>query len=88
MSERVSTSNDPAGGLLRGGVFQRADAHVYGRVQRLVGQLVAERLGQAEIDDLGHRLAIDDFDEHVARLEVAVDDAFLMGVLHGVADRG
>ena len=51
------------GGLLGSGVFQGADARVQGRVQRLVSQLLAERLGQAEVYDLGDWLAIDHFNE-------------------------
>ena len=57
------------------------------RVERLLGQLLTDRLGHAEVDDLGHRLAVVDRDQDVRRLEVAVDDAFLMGMLHGLADR-
>ena len=45
-------------------------------------------LGDAEVDHLGHRLAVVQRDQDVRRLEVAVDDAFLMGVLHGLADVG
>ena len=50
------------------------------------GQLAADGLGHAEVDDLGHRLAVDDGHQDVRRLEVAMDDALLMGVLHGLAD--
>ena len=45
------------------------------------------RLGDAEVDDLGHRLAVVQRDQDVGRLDVAVDDAFLVGVLHRLADR-
>ena len=45
------------------------------------------RLGHAEVDHLGHRLAVVQRDQDVGRLDVAMDDAFLMGVLHGLADR-
>ena len=54
--------------------------------QRLVGQLLAGRLGDAEVDDLRHRRAVVQRHQDVRRLEVAVDDALLVGVLHGLAD--
>ena len=54
--------------------------------QRLLGQLLPGRLGHAEVDDLRHRLAVVQGDQDVGRLEVAVDDALLMGVLHRLAD--
>ena len=44
------------------------------REQRLLGQLLADRLGHAEVDHLGHRLAVVQRDHDVARLEVPVDD--------------
>jgi hypothetical protein len=40
--------------------------------------------GDAEVDDLRQRAAVDLGDQHVAGLEVAVDDAALVGVLHAV----
>ena len=43
-------------------------------------------LGDAEVDDLGHRKGVVERDQHVGGLEVAVDDALLVGVLHGLAD--
>jgi hypothetical protein len=52
-----------------------------------VEPLAPGRLGDAEVDDLGHRLAVLLGDEDVGRLEVAVDDALLVGVLHRLADR-
>jgi hypothetical protein len=76
-----------AGRLLGRGVFEGADAGFRGGVQRLVRQLLPERLGQPEIDDLGDGFAVNDFDEHVARLDVAVDDAFLVRMLYGVTYR-
>ena len=41
----------------------------------------------AEVDHLGDRLVVVEGDQHVRRFDVAVNDAFLMGVLHGQADR-
>ncbi len=44
------------------------------------------RLGYAKVDDLGNRLAVVAGDQHVGRLDVAVNDAFLMGVLDRLTD--
>ena len=74
-------------GLLGAHVQRRADHQAVGRVQRVLGQRLVHRLGQAEVDHLGHRLAVVQADENVRRLQVAVDDPLLMGVLHGLADR-
>lgn len=41
---------------------------------------------QAEVDDLGACLTVDLADQHVARLQVAVDDALAVGVVHAGAD--
>ena len=46
-----------------------------------------DRLGHAEVDHLGHRLAVVERDQDVGRLDVAVDDALLVGVLDRLADR-
>ena len=65
---------------------QRADHLAEAGEQRLLGQLLADRLGDAEVDDLGHRLAVVQRDQDVGRLEVAVDDPLLVGVLDRLAD--
>ena len=44
------------------------------------------RLGNAEVDDLGDRLAVLHHDQDVGRLDVAMNDAFLMRMLKGVTD--
>ena len=54
---------------------------------RPLRELLAGRLGDAEVDDLGHRHAVVEADQDVGGLQVAVDDALLVGVLHRVADR-
>jgi len=64
-------------------------AHVPGRAEllailRLDGTV--DRFGDPEIDDLGVRVVPRRCHEHVGRLDVAVDDPLLMGVLHPVAD--
>ena len=48
---------------------------------------LAGRLGDAEVDHLGRRPAVDERDQHVRRLDVAVDDPLLVGVLDRPADR-
>ena len=74
-------------GLLRAHVGRGADHLLEAGEERLVGEVGLHRLGDAEVDHLGHRLgAVLDGDEDVAGLEVAVDDAFLVGVLDGAAD--
>ena len=44
------------------------------------------RLGDAEVDHLDDRHAVVQRHQHVRGLEVAVDDALLVGVLHRLAD--
>ncbi len=73
------------GRLLRGHVQRRADHLGEVREQRLLGQRLAGRLGDAEIDHLHHRRAVVQRRQHVGRLDVAMDDAFLVGVLHCLA---
>ena len=83
---RVSMSRpviSACSGLMYTGVPTRTPSSVKTAV---VGQAVPGRLGDAEVDDLRHRLAVVDRDEDVRRLEVAVNDAFLVGVLHRLAD--
>ena len=53
----------------------------------LLGQLLAHGFGDAEVDDLGDRPDVMHFDQHVAGLQIAVDHALLMRVLHAVAER-
>ena len=69
-------------------------AHVLGRPDqlavlgkvRLLGQPLLGCLGDAKVDDLGDRFAIQLGDQHVGRLEVPVDDPLLMGMLDRTAD--
>ena len=49
------------------------------------GERLGHGLGDAEVDDLRHRLIVHHGDQHVLRLDVAVDDSLLMGVLHRLA---
>ena len=52
----------------------------------MFGKLLVHRFGNSEIDDLGRGLAVFDRHQHVGRLQVAVNDSFLMGMLHRLAD--
>ncbi len=72
--------------LLGAHVGRRADELVQLRIDRRVGQPALGRLGDAEINHLGHRHAIVQRDQDVRGLDVAVDDALLVRVLDGVAD--
>ena len=87
MSLRVSTSSAAQLGLLGAHVLERADDRAVLGEQRLLGQPLVDRLGDAEVDDLGHRLAVVERHQHVRRLDVAVDDPLLVGVLDRLADR-
>jgi hypothetical protein len=76
-------------GLLGAHVLGRADELVEFREEGSLGQPVIDRLGDAEVDDLrdGPPVLVDS-DQDVGRLEVAVDDGLLVGVLHGATDLG
>ena len=87
MSLRVSTSSPSHLGLLGAHVLERADDRAELREQRLLGQPLVDRLGHAEVDHLGHGLAVVQRHQHVRRLDVAVDDPLLVGVLDRLADR-
>jgi hypothetical protein len=86
MSARVFDVDGREAGLFRSHVLQRADHGAKLRGQRFVGQLAAGCLGHAEVDHLGHWLAVVECHQDVRRLEVAVDDALGMGVLDCLAD--
>jgi len=51
-----------------------------------VGQLLCSGLGYAEVDDLRRGLAVADRDQHVRRLQIAVNDTFLVRVLNAFTD--
>ena len=86
MSLRVSTSEPAHLGLLGAHVHRRADHLAVAREERLLGEPLLDGLGDAEVDDLGHGHAVVQRDQDVGRLDVAVDDALLVGVLDGLAD--
>ena len=74
----------PAPGLMYSGVPTTAPNPVN---SVLLGQRLAGRLGHPEVDHLRHRPAVVQGDQDVGRLEVAVDDPLLVGVLDRLADR-
>ena len=55
--------------------------------ERPLGQPLVDGLGDAEVDHLGHRLAVDERHQHVRRLDVAMDNPLLVRVLDRLADR-
>jgi hypothetical protein len=57
-----------------------------GGEERAIGQRLGGGLGDAEVDDLGDGRRVALRDQDVGGFEVAVDDAFLMSVLDGLAD--
>ena len=73
-------------GLLGTHVQRRADHLVEVGEQRALGELLMRGLGDAKIDDLGHRRDVVQFHQDVAGLQIAVDHAFLVRVLHGPAN--
>ena len=48
-------------------------------------RFAVDALGQAEIGDVYLIMAVD---EHIRRLQIAVQDSLLMGVVHGPGDLG
>ena len=57
-------------------------------VRRGIGrEPLAGRLGDAEVDDLGHRRTVLERHQHVGGFQVAVDDPLLVRVLHRPADQ-
>ena len=74
-------------GLLGAHVLERAHGHSQLGEHRLFRQPVVDRLGDAEVDHLRHRLAVGERHQHIRRFDVAVDESFLMGMLNGLANR-
>ncbi|MFO1486587.1 MAG: hypothetical protein U1F71_24710 [Verrucomicrobiaceae bacterium] len=72
--------------LLRTHVFGGADELADLGEEGFIRQLLAGGARNAKINDLGQRLAIDRGYQDVGRLEVAMDDAFLMRMLHRLTD--
>ncbi len=76
-------SRDP--GLLGAHVLRRPDQHPLLRVNRTLGQLLARRLGHAEIDHFHLRPLALDRHQNVRRLHVPVDDPLLVRMLQRLA---
>ena len=72
--------------LLRAHVFRRSHELAELGEHGLIGAALVDRLGDAEVDHLGDGAAVDLLHQHICGLQIAVDDALLMGVLHGFAD--
>ena len=68
--------------LLRAHVLRRPDELTVLGEQRLLGEPGVRRLGDPEVDDLRHRQSIVEGHHDVGWLDVAMDDAFLVRVLH------
>ncbi|HEY7117587.1 MAG TPA: hypothetical protein VH475_13445 [Tepidisphaeraceae bacterium] len=73
-------------GLLGAHVLRGSHHRPDPREKRLLRQDEVGGLGDAEVDHLGDRPAVDQRDQDVRGLDVAVDDALLVGVLDGLAD--
>ncbi len=73
-------------GLLRTHVRQGADGDTHAGEGWEVAQVPPRGFGDAEVDDLRHRVAVLLRHQDVRGFEVAVDDSFLMGVLHRLAE--
>ena len=66
--------------------MQRADEFADIRAHRRRLNVAVGRAGDAEVQQFWEQLAVAIFDEDVARLQVAMNDALLVCVLHRVAD--
>ena len=73
-------------GLFRADVGRGPDELSDGREGRLRGEVALGRLGDAEVDHLGHGDIVVQGDENVRGLDVAVDDALEVRVLDRMAD--
>ena len=74
-------------GLLGTHVGRRADELPEGGEHGFVREpLIRRGLGNTEVNHLGHGQTVVPRDENVRRLDVAVNDSFLMRVLDGLAD--
>src|SRR5262249_43680551 len=73
-------------GLLRAHVLDCADHLTELGKHGPLGELLSRGFGDAEVDDFGDWLAVVLGHEDIRRLDVAMDDAFLMGVLDGMTD--
>lgn len=73
-------------GLLGAHVFQSTDHIAHLSLKGFFGQREPDSLGDTEIDDLDFSLPITFGDEDVGRLDIAMNDALLVGMLDRSAD--
>ncbi len=85
MSLRVSIPGAEFG-LLGAHVLDRADDRAVLRAQCPLGVPLFDRLGHAKVDDLDDGLAVVDGHQDVRRLDVAMNDSVLVGVLYSLAN--
>jgi hypothetical protein len=74
-------------GLFGTHVLERADNIAKLREQRPLRKPLFDGLGHAKVDHLRDRPAVVEADQHIRRLDVAVDNPFLVSVLDGLTDR-
>ena len=86
MSLRVSMSSWLNFGLLGTHVLHRPEHLAELREHRPFGELLRRGLGHAEVDHFGNGMVVVLSHQHVVGLDIAMDDALLMGVLHRLAD--
>ena len=72
--------------LLRTHVQRCADHLCETCVERLLGQFLMDGLGDPKIYHFHDGLVVVQRNQHIGRLDVAVDDSFVMRVLNGLAD--
>ena len=73
-------------GLLGTHVLHRPEHLAELREHRPFGQLLRRGLGHAEVDHFRHGMVVVLSHEHVGGLDIAMDDALLVGMLHRLAD--
>jgi hypothetical protein len=73
-------------GLLRTHVGGGADQVGIAGKERLFRQLLVGGFGNAEVNHLGERFTIMARNHDIGRFDIPMDDAFGVGVLHGLAD--
>src|SRR5207253_2570260 len=67
-------------------IRRRANELLESSEYRLIGQTALRRFSNAEINDFGNRITVMQGHQDIRRLDIAVDNALLMGVLYGAAN--
>ena len=86
MSLRVSMSSWLNFDLLGAHVLHRPEHLAELGEHRPFGEPLRRGLGHAEVDHFGNGVVVVLGHEHVVGLDIAMDDALLMGMLHRLAD--